>query len=76
MTRSSVGELVMDRDDGTIDWDAAFEALVAPLRPPRYQRVARVAAQAVGAVLLMAAACWTVMRLIGDPVNELGRPWM
>jgi hypothetical protein len=24
----------------------------------------------------MAAACWTVMRLIGDPVNELGRPWM
>jgi hypothetical protein len=65
----------MDRDDGAIDWDAAFEALVAPLRPPRYQRVARVAWQATATLVLMAVACWTVVRLISDPLSDLGRPW-
>ena len=65
----------MDRDDGTIDWDAAFEALVAPLRPPRYLRVARAACHAGALLALMTVMCWTVVRLVGDPLRELGRPW-
>jgi hypothetical protein len=65
----------MDPHDGT-DWDAAFEALVAPLRPPRYVRVARVAGQATLALASVATACWTVLRLVAEPLNELGRPWL
>jgi hypothetical protein len=38
-------------DSGAFDWDAAFEAIVAPLRLPRHRRVAR----AVGSVVLAAA---------------------
>ena len=47
----------MDHDElgaaegGTFDWDAAFEAIVAPLRLPRPRRVARV----VGSALVAAA---------------------
>ena len=37
----------MDRDD--YDWDAAFFSLVAPLRPHRYLRAARVAWQTAAA---------------------------
>ncbi len=65
----------MDRDDGAIDWDAAFEALVAPLRPPRYLRAARIAGQATMTVVLLAIACWTLVRMVGDPLSDLGRPW-
>lgn len=49
--------MTMDRDEfaasdsGAFDWDAAFEAIVAPLRLPRHRRVAR----AVGSVVLAAA---------------------
>jgi hypothetical protein len=65
----------MERDDGTVDWDAAFEALVAPLRPPRYLRIARAAWQTAATLVLLVVACWTVMRLIADPLSDLGRPW-
>jgi hypothetical protein len=66
----------MERDDGTVDWDAAFEALVAPLRPPRYLRIARAAWQITATLVLLLVACWTVMRLIADPLSDLGRPWL
>lgn len=65
----------MESDHGSYDWDAAFEALVAPLRVPRHVRVARAAWQVVAAAFLMLAAGWTLLRLIGDPLRELGRPW-
>lgn len=65
----------MERDDG-IDWDAAFEALVAPLRPPRYVRLCRAAGQVGAAVILAALACWTAVRLVAEPLSELGRPWV
>lgn len=65
----------MERDDGTVDWDAAFEALVAPLRPPRYLRIARATCQTAATLVLLVVACWTVMRLIADPLSDLGRPW-
>lgn len=66
----------MERDDGAFDWDAAFEALVAPLRPPRYRRVARAAWQTVAIGVLMATACWTVLRVVGDQLDQFGRPWL
>jgi hypothetical protein len=66
----------MDRDDGTIDWDAAFESLVAQLRPSRYVRLGRLAGQAALAALFFSAAGWTLMRLVADPVSHLGRPWL
>lgn len=66
----------MDRDDGALDWDAAFDAIVAQLRPPRYQRVARVCGEAAAAILLVAAACWMTLRLVSEPLSQLGRPWL
>jgi hypothetical protein len=66
----------MERDDGSIDWDAAFEALVSPLRPPRYVRVARAAWQTTLAVMAMLVAAWMLVRLIADPLSQLGRPWL
>jgi hypothetical protein len=66
----------MDRDEGMIDWDAAFEALVAQLRPSRCARLGRLAGQAALTALFFAAAGWTLMRLVADPVSNLGRPWL
>ena len=67
----------MERDDGTIDWDAAFEALVADLRPPRYLRVARVAWPGDGC---MRSCCssrpWMLLSLVAEPLDDLGRPWL
>jgi hypothetical protein len=65
----------MERDDGMLDWDAAFEGIVAGLRPPRYQRVARAAFQTALAVLLFAVAAWMLVRLVAAPLGDLGRPW-
>jgi hypothetical protein len=66
----------MERDDGTIDWDAAFEALVAGLRPPRRVQVVRVAWQAVAAVTLLALAAWTLLALVAESLEDFGRPWL
>jgi hypothetical protein len=65
----------MERDDGMLDWDAAFESIVAGLRPPRYQRVARATFQAALAVVLFAVAAWMLVRLVAEPLGDLGRPW-
>ena len=66
----------MERDDGTIDWDAAFEALVAGLRPPRYMRVARLAGQATAACILLLMAAWMLLSLVAESMDDLGRPWL
>jgi len=66
----------VERDDGTIDWDAAFEALVADLRPPRASRVARVAGQATGACILLLIAAWMLLSLVAESLDDLGRPWL
>ena len=66
----------MERDDGTIDWDAAFEALVAGLRKPRFSRVARVAWQATGACILLLIAVWMLLSLVVESLDDLGRPWL
>ena len=54
--------------------DAAFFSLVAPLRPHRYLRAARVAWQTAAAVALMTAAAWIMLRLVVEPLGALGRP--
>ncbi|HET6954266.1 MAG TPA: hypothetical protein VFI47_28135 [Acidimicrobiales bacterium] len=64
----------MDRDDGAFDWDAAFFTLVAPLRPHRYLRAARVVWQTAAAFALVIAAGWVVMRMVVEPLGALGRP--
>lgn len=65
----------MEPDDHTLDWDAAFEELVAGLRPPRYVQLARAAGQAVVAGALMFLAAWMLIHLVADPLGDLGRPW-
>lgn len=65
----------MDRDD-TRDWDAAFEAIVAPLRPSRSMRVSVLAGQAALSVLLISLACWMLVQVIAEPLRQLGRPWV
>ena len=64
----------MDRDD--FDWDAAFFSLVAPRRPPRYPRAARLVWQTAAAVALMTAAAWVMLRLVVEPLGALGRPML
>jgi hypothetical protein len=59
-----------------IDWDAAFEALVAPLRPSRCLRMVRVGAQAIAALVLLAVSCWLMVRVIVEPMRQVGRPWL
>ena len=67
----------MERDDsGAVDWDAAFEAIVASLRPSRPARMSVLAGQAILAVVLMALACWMILQLIAEPLRHLGRPWV
>lgn len=65
----------MESDDGTLDWDAAFEALVADLHTPRYRRIVRVAWQAAAAGVAMAAAAWMVVHMVADALGDFGRPW-
>jgi hypothetical protein len=63
-------------DEGTIDWDAAFEALVAPLRPPRYRRAARQFALAAVALALLVVAGFVLISLVAESLHDLGRPWL
>lgn len=66
----------MERDDsGAVDWDAAFEAIVAPLRPSRSRRLARTTAQAVLAAVLLSVAWFLLLQLMLMQVHTLGRPW-
>lgn len=66
----------MDRDDGTVDWDAAFEAIVSTLRPPRHVQVAGVAWRFLLAAMFVGIACWLVLHMVVEPMNNLGRPWV
>jgi hypothetical protein len=68
-------ELGREFDEGALDWDAAFEALVAGLRPPRYRRVARAAGQAALALALLVVSTWMLGVVVAKPPGHLGRPW-
>ena len=66
----------MERDEQTIDWDAAFEALVAPLRPNRYLHAARRAGQAAAALALLGGTAFVLISQVAESLHDLGRPWL
>jgi hypothetical protein len=66
----------VERDEQTIDWDAAFEALVAPLRPNRYLSAARRAGQVAAALALLVGTGWVLISLVVESLHDLGRPWL
>jgi hypothetical protein len=61
------------RDDEPIDWDAAWEALVARLQRPQHERIALAVGQAVVALAVMVLSVWLLARLIAEPLHELSR---
>jgi hypothetical protein len=63
----------LERDEQTIDWDAAFEALVAPLRPNRYLWAARRAGQAAAALALLVGTGWVLFNVVVESLHDLGR---
>ena len=66
----------MDRDDsGAVDWDAAFEAIIAPLRPSRTRRAVRATSQAVLAGVLFVVSWWLLLQLMTSQMQGLGHPW-
>jgi hypothetical protein len=61
------------RDHEPIDWDAAWEAIVLGLQRPRYQRIAVAAGQVLVTLAVMGVSAWLLLRMIAEPLNELGR---
>jgi nitrate reductase gamma subunit len=61
------------RDHEPIDWDAAWEAIVLGLQRPRYQRIALAAGQVLVTLAVMGVSAWLLLRMIAEPLNELGR---
>jgi hypothetical protein len=59
-----------------IDWDAAFEALVAPLRPPRHRRAARQIGLTAVALAFLMGTGWVLLSLLAESLHDLGRPWL
>ena len=63
----------VSRDHEPIDWDAAWEAIVLGLQRPRYQRIALAAGQVLVTLAVMGVSAWLLLRIIAEPLNELGR---
>jgi hypothetical protein len=63
----------VSRDHEPIDWDAAWEALVLGLQRPRYQRIALAVGQALVTLAVMSLSVWLLLRMVAEPLNELGR---
>lgn len=59
-----------------LDWEAAWDGIVAGLRPRRYTRLARSAIATLLAVAVMASTLWMLMALVVEPFTQLGRPWL
>jgi hypothetical protein len=59
-----------------LDWEAAWDDIVAGLRPRRYARLARSAIRTLLAVAVMASTLWLLMALVVEPFAQLGRPWL
>jgi nitrate reductase gamma subunit len=60
-------------DPEPIDWDAAWEVLVLGLQRPRYQRIALVAGQVLVTLATIGLSAWLLLRIIAEPLQELGR---
>lgn len=64
------------RDASSIDWDAAFEAIVAASwRPSRSRRALQVAGQALLGAALLATSWWLLMMMLSAQMEGLSRPW-
>ena len=61
------------RDHEPIDWDAAWEAIVLGLQRPRYQRIALAVGQVLVTLAVMGVSAWLLLRIIAEPLHELGR---
>ncbi len=61
-------------EGGTFDWDAAFEAIVAPLRLPRHRRVARVVGSALVAAAMLAVTWMMLAQMIAAQARGLAQP--
>jgi hypothetical protein len=59
-----------------LDWEAAWDGIVAGLRPRRYARLARSTIRTVLAVAVMASTLWLLLALVVEPFTQLGRPWL
>lgn len=58
-----------------LDWEAAWDGIVAGLRPRCYARLARSAIRTLLAVAVMASTLWMLMATV-EPFTQLGRPWL
>jgi hypothetical protein len=58
-----------------LDWEAAWDGIVAGLRPRRCARLARSAIRTLLAVAVMASTLWMLMAIV-EPFTQLGRPWL
>ena len=58
-----------------LDWEPAWDGIVAGLRPRRYVRLARSAIRTLLAVAVMASTLWMLMAIV-EPFTQLGRPWL
>jgi hypothetical protein len=61
------------RDHEPVDWDAAWEAIVLGLQRPRCHRIALAAGQVLVTLAVMGVSAWLLLRMIAEPLNELGR---
>jgi hypothetical protein len=61
------------RDHEPVDWDAAWEALVARLERPQHQRIAIAVGQVVVGLAVMVVSVWLLAQLITEPLHELSR---
>lgn len=61
-------------DGGPIDWDAAFDAIVAPLRTPRHRRIARAVGSAVVAAALVAVTWLMLAQMMAAQARGLAQP--
>jgi hypothetical protein len=61
------------RDHEPVDWDAAWEALVARLERPRHERVAVAVGQVMLALAVMVVSVWLLAQLVAQPLHQLGR---
>jgi hypothetical protein len=72
--------VTMDRDElggadsHPFDWDAAFEAIVAPRRLPRHRRVARAVGSAVLAAALLGVTWIMLVQIIAAQARGLAHP--
>ena len=69
----------MDRDesgatDGMFDWDAAFEAIVAPLRTPRHVQLARTLGSALVVAIFLVGAWLILAQLVVLQARGLAHP--